>query len=178
MNTTKYAAGIIGEEQDWGAVPSISKDVFAFLNASGNVIIASTFDLEPFNDDSATKIEYRTGLIADTAWYALLEYCFSHDLFIPKEEAGIIKAKNTYSRTQHAFPYECGKKEALVYAGLHDPTDIYNNYVIEDHGEGASGGRYYLMLMNDQFASDDLESLEVQLFKYMESEGVAFDATK
>jgi hypothetical protein len=86
--------------------------------------------------------------------------------------------KNTYSKIKHSFPYECGKLDTLVYAGLNDPTDIYNNYVIEDHGENASGGRYYLMLMNDQFSSDDLESLEDHLFKYMQSEGVAFDSTK
>jgi hypothetical protein len=82
----------------------------------------------------------------------------------------------TYSKTKHTFPYECGKLDAIVYGGLTHPTDIYGNYVIEDHGEGASGGRYYLMLMTSEYSSDNLEELEKHLFEYMESEEVEFDA--
>lgn len=85
-----HAASLIGtddkfnipsDKEDWGAT-NVAKDVFALLNDSGNVLIVSTFDLEPYNSQAEYKIEHRSGLIDRMAWYGMLEYCMDRKLFI------------------------------------------------------------------------------------------------
>jgi hypothetical protein len=89
-NTTLIAASLIGtddkfnipsDKEDWGAT-NVARDVFALLNDSGNVLVVSTFDLEPYNSQTEYKIEHKSGLIDRMCWYGMLEYCMDRKLFI------------------------------------------------------------------------------------------------
>ena len=84
--------------------------------------------------------------------------------------------KNTYSKQSVTF-YEDGVHcNAIVYAGLAHPTDIYGNIHIADLGEGNEHGRYMLTLGNDGWMSDKLEDLEPRLFEWMQAEGFEYDS--
>jgi hypothetical protein len=84
--------------------------------------------------------------------------------------------KNTYSKQSVTF-YEDGVYcNAIVYAGLAHPTDIYGNIHIADLGDGNQGGRYMLTLGNDGWMSDKLEDLEPRLFEWMQAEGFEYDS--
>jgi len=83
---------------------------------------------------------------------------------------------NTYSKQLHTFTENGETINAVIYGGLEHPNDISGNFHIIDNGEGNTGGRYLMELERDNYLTDDLKSLEVILFKFMQSEGFEYDS--
>ena len=83
---------------------------------------------------------------------------------------------NTYSKQLHTFTENGETINAVIYGGLAHPNDISGNFHIIDNGEGSVGGRYLMELERDNYLTDDLKSLEVILFEFMQSEGFEYDS--
>lgn len=86
-----------------------------------------------------------------------------------------------YPKQLHTFPKDQyknpdGPLTAWVYNGIADPVEPYANYIIEWLNDGH--GNFMLVIENDSFISDEIESLEARLFEWMEGEGVVAIPTR